>query len=288
VGNWLDWQLRGAGDGDGWAVTAYKLLTQGGEGDAFLGDRPRYVVRAAEIVAESQMDHPVGRGKSHRRAATLRGVQTRDISHSIEAALQGRRLLDHPYYRAWQEGVLTCDDLARYAEQYRHFEQTLPAVLADVAELIPEGVPRQLVESNLEDELSRPRPHIDMFESFAGEVGAVQGVAPTEATQTLVNLYRDGVRRGSVPALAVIAAYESQAAGIAATKASALSQHYDVNLAGTDFWTVHATAEERHAAWTVEALTLLQADADTVQYWANCSVMRWWEFLDERDTDRAA
>ena len=202
--------------------------------------------------------------------------------------MDGIRLLDHPYYQAWQEGELRLQDLKSYAEQYRHFERCLPAVLADAATRMGPGEPRRRVEANLADEMTNPRPHLEMFDDFCTAVGAVDGADPTEATSDLVGLYEDASGKGPTPFLAVVAAYEVQAAGIAAAKADALSVRYDLGEAGTEFWAVHATIEEQHSSWTVEALEALDSSPEEVTRWAQRSARAWWQFLDEREAARAA
>ena len=225
--------------------------------------------------------------RSSVRPATLPGVPTSAIAAAVHRSIKGLRLLDHPYYRGWEEGTLQRQDLTSYAEQYRHFERCLPEVLSAGAAQMADGQPRRLVEANIEDELSNPRPHLDLFDEFASALGALSP-EPTEATGALVGLYRDAAARGPVPLLAVVASYEIQGAEIAATKAAALSQHYDLDGAGIEFWTVHAAVEEQHADWTVGALESLQASSTEVEDWANRSAQAWWQFLDEREARRCS
>lgn len=211
------------------------------------------------------------------------------IDEALSTATDGLRLLDHPYYRAWQTGELRPQDLKGYAEQYRHFEACLPEVLAAAAAGIAQGDRvRDLLERNLSDELSNPRPHIDLFDGFGEAVGAAGGVEATPATSELVRLYRDAAEAGVVQLLAVVGAYECQAADIAATKATALAELYDLGPAGTEFWRVHASIEDQHANWTAQALDALGAGEDEVAQWAGRSARAWWAFLDERDAARAA
>ena len=151
-----------------------------------------------------------------------------------------------------------------------------------VAEKLPSGAARELVAGNLEDELSRPEPHVQLFEGFAAAVGASGPAAPTDATTELVGLYLHAVEQGPIAALAVIAAYEVQAAEVAATKACSLREKYGLGPAATRFWSVHSEMEESHAAWTTEALELLEADAGTVSEWSSRSAEAWWRFLDDR------
>jgi len=61
-------------------------------------------------------------------------IPTESIVRAVVAAnLEGRWLLDHPFYRRWEAGQLSEAELASYAGQYRHVERALPGVLADIA-----------------------------------------------------------------------------------------------------------------------------------------------------------
>ena len=210
------------------------------------------------------------------------------IASAVQSAVSGHHLLGHPYYRAWQDGELAPDDLQRYAEQYRSFESCLPEVLSEAAGRTVPGHARDLIEANLLDETSNPRPHIDLFDDFGTAAGAVDHVEPEHATAELVGLYREAAADGPAALLAVVAAYESQAAEIASTKASALTAHYGFDDKGVAFWAVHAQIEARHAAWTVDALDSLDASPEDVARWADRSARAWWRFLDEREVSRAA
>lgn len=205
-----------------------------------------------------------------------------DVSAAIERSLDGLRLLSHPFYRSWQEGLLAERDLALYAEQYRHFERSLPDVLSAIAADLPAGDARTLVEQNLDDESSQPEPHVILFEGFADAVGARPESDPVHATRDLVGVYAEAVKEGPVPALAVIAAYEAQAGDIATTKAGSLKERYGLKPEATRFWDVHSEMEAAHADWTVEALNTLQADPEVVAEWCARSATAWWSFLDDR------
>ncbi len=210
-----------------------------------------------------------------------------DVEAAFDQAICGRRLLQHPYYQRWQKGLLTIGELGVYAEQYRHVERCLPDVLAATAERLGEGVAGGLVRANLHDEESRPRPHSELFEGFAAAVGASEQAGATTATQELVALYDNAASSGPIAALAVIGAYELQAAEVAATKADSLRRRYGLGPDGTEFWDVHAELEHAHGAWTVEALRLVKAAPDIVLEFATLSASAWWAFLDERDTARS-
>jgi pyrroloquinoline-quinone synthase len=210
-------------------------------------------------------------------------MHTAHIQEALVDALTGRQLLTHPFYRRWEAGTLADGELAAYAEQYRHLEGELPLTLAAVAGQLPAGRARTLVEANLADELGEPAPHAVMFESFARAAGAREDVAPTKATAALLSAIRSAAGRDPVAALSMVAAYEVQAADIAASKADGLRRHYGLDAEGTRFWDVHATQEVAHAGWSTEALAVVDADAAVVHESARVAAEAWWDFLTERE-----
>jgi pyrroloquinoline quinone (PQQ) biosynthesis protein C len=210
-------------------------------------------------------------------------IDTRSL---LDRAANKRRLLDHPFYRAWLAAELTKNDLAQYASQYRHVEQTLPAALEATAAKLPVGHARRLVERTLADERSRPRTHLELLDDFAAAVGANSTGFPSPGTAHLVATYRDAAQAGPVAALAVIGAYEVQAAEVAATKAASLRSQYHLDSAGTQFWDVHARLEESHANWTAEAIAELSPAHEVVDRYATASATAWWAFLDDRQATR--
>jgi pyrroloquinoline quinone (PQQ) biosynthesis protein C len=197
--------------------------------------------------------------------------------------LSGRHLLTHPFYRRWEDGTLADGELAAYAEQYRHIEQALPVTLSAIAAGLPDGRARDLVEANLADELGVPAPHVALFELFAQAAGAGHAVAASAATEALLTAVRAPSSTDPAAALAMVAAYEVQAADIAASKAEGLRRHYGMDAAGTRFWDVHATQEAAHAEWSIDALAALDADPVVVRAAARIAADAWWDFLSERE-----
>lgn len=207
-----------------------------------------------------------------------------DVAGLVYEAIGSRRLLAHPFYRRWEEGRLGEDELAGYAEQYRHVEAALPGVLSTIAAGLPDGRARELTEDNLADELSCPAPHLQLFDAFASAVGSRPGAGPGPATQALVELQVTAARDTPVAGLAVLAAYESQAAEVAATKADGLRRHYGIAGEGARFWEIHASMEATHASWSFDALSEIAEDPEPIAAAADAAAAAWWDFLDERET----
>jgi pyrroloquinoline-quinone synthase len=213
----------------------------------------------------------------------LCAMHTDHIETALADALDGRHLLTHDFYRRWEAGTLADGELAAYAEQYRHIERALPVTLATIASALPAGDARTLVEANLSDEMGTPAPHTELFESFARAAGAADDVAPTPATAALLSAVRVMAASDPAAALAMVAAYEVQAADIAGSKADGLRRHYGMEAGDTLFWDIHTTQEAEHAMWSIEALAALEADPELVRTAARVAADAWWDFLSERD-----
>ena len=67
------------------------------------------------------------------------------LTAAVASSLEGRMLLTHPFYRRWEAGELTSQELAEYAVHYRAFEAVLPAVLAAVVDAICRAGAERLV-----------------------------------------------------------------------------------------------------------------------------------------------
>jgi pyrroloquinoline-quinone synthase len=212
-------------------------------------------------------------------------MSTSGTNSVVEAALVGRRLLDHPFYRRWDAGKVTMDELADYATQYRHFENFLPGFLGALVACLPEGPGRDLVAANLADELGDPLPHIELFERFAGALGAPES-APSPAMSHLLGAHDELIALGARHGLAGFLAYESQAAEVARTKAKGLRTHYGLGQDAVSFWSHHAEVDLRHAEWARDALDSLTPGPERFEASVRKAADAWWAFLDEREAAR--
>jgi pyrroloquinoline-quinone synthase len=204
-----------------------------------------------------------------------------EINDALTTSLSERQLLSHPFYRRWECGQLSREELTSYAEQYRYFETMLPAFLESLSEQLPEGPARDAVLDNLRDETTPPS-HLELFELFATFYDASDaGASP--AMLMLVDAYRKVLEKSPAAALAGLWAYESQGAAIAKSKAEGLRLHYGVDSAAVAFWDAHWLVEEDHAAWTLDALSMLEPNLDQAAIAASLIGGAWWSFLDERE-----
>ena len=208
------------------------------------------------------------------------------LQADLTAALVDRQLLAHPFYRRWEAGTLQPGELGEYAEQYRYFEAELPGILRALLARLEPGSAADLVRRNLSDEESNPEPHVALFAEFADAVGSGDS-PPSTATVRLLETYRQLIESSAGEGLAALVAYEMQAPAIAASKASGLRWHYEIDAVGTRFWDIHATMDHDHARWGIEALVALGTSEGRLIGAARTAAYAWWAFLDDREAAAA-
>lgn len=211
-----------------------------------------------------------------------------ELRAALEAALDGCRLIEHPFYRRWVAGGVGVDEIRAYTAQYRHFEASLPGVLSAAAHGFEEPSAREALERNLADETGASgTSHLELLDRLATAIGT-DPAAPTAATARLVDVYAGLSAQGSVAGTAAVLAYETQVPAIAAAKSTALRAQLGLDREAVAFWDVHAGLDGDHAGWALEALAAAGATPAAVGTAAREAAAAWWGFLDEREALRPA
>jgi pyrroloquinoline-quinone synthase len=178
----------------------------------------------------------------------------------IEAVIEEKSLLKHPFYQAWTMGTLTREDLAYYAQQYYQQEVRFPRYVSAVHSNCPELKTRQMLIENLTHEESGPENHPELWLAFAGAVGASResvqnaemNAGTKECVETFTRLSRADWRSG----LAALYAYEAQQPAVAKTKIEGLKSKYSLDSkAALGFFQVHETMDAWHSESEKNALT---------------------------------
>lgn len=186
-------------------------------------------------------------------------------SAAIDAAVEQRSMLTHPFYQAWEEGTLTKDALRAYAKQYFHHVEAFPRAVSSVHANCPAAAGRRLLAENLAEEegLGQGKDdHASLWLQFAVSLGADEGevraVSVNAETRTLIETFRSLSRRSYASGLAALYAYESQLPGIAKTKIKGLVERYDLDEPrALKFFQVHEVADVEHAEVCRELLDAL-------------------------------
>jgi pyrroloquinoline-quinone synthase len=201
-------------------------------------------------------------------------------SAAIDAAIEQRSMLNHPFYQAWEAGTLSKDALREYAKQYFHHVEAFPRAVSAVHANCPDAKGRRLLAENLAEEegLGEGKDdHASLWLQFAGSLGAdeaeVRAVAVNAETQVLIDAFRSLSRRSYASGLAALYAYESQLPAIARTKIQGLVERYDLDdPRALKFFQVHEAADVEHSDVCRELLDALPADQRAEAHAAACEL----------------
>jgi len=214
-------------------------------------------------------------------------------------------LLCHPFYKAWSAGELTRDDLREYAEDYYPQVEAFPGYLAQLGIRLEEGELRHAVLANMtdekggEDSFGEPeRSHSELWLDFVEGVGGrrIPKRRPVGAVRKLISWFHRISSEGTPEeALAAFYAYESQVPRLAQEKDRVLRERYGADEKTRGYFTLHATADVRHAqAWRTQLEKRVEANPETAKKAlaaAETAAKALWAVLDgfeARRTERTA
>ena len=193
----------------------------------------------------------------------MTGVAAELISQRLDRATADRRLLDHPFYKAWAAGELTVDDLGFYSTQYWRQVETFPAYLRGLAGRLLESHARASVESNLADEIDGD--HAGLWQSFAEGLGRsaseLDSADIEPETAACVDAFIEGTRDRSVAfGLGMIYGYESQTPEVSTTKVEGLREFYGIEDSATEYFELHGELDVAHARELAEVIGEVAGD----------------------------
>lgn len=224
-------------------------------------------------------------------------IRMQDFWNEVEARLRKYDLLCHPFYQAWSAGQLTCADLREYAAQYYHHVAAFPTYLSAFHARLETGDLRRAVLQNLCEEEIAGRSHSDLWLDFAEGMGAdpveAQSSEPIPEICALIGTFRHLACEQPVPAaLAAFYAYESQVPRVAQLKARGLKELYGADAKTCRYFTLHETADVRHAAvWREQLGQSLQKEAGlsgVALRGAEKAALALWQALDGIERQRQA
>lgn len=202
------------------------------------------------------------------------------MSAAIDAAIQQRSMLSHPFYQAWEAGTLTKDALREYAKQYFHHVEAFPRAVSAVHANCPDASGRKLLAENLAEEeglAAGKDDHASLWMGFAASLGAdeadVRGVDVNTETHVLIDTFRKLSRQSYASGLAALYAYESQLPEVARTKIKGLVERYDLDEPrALKFFQVHEFADIEHSDVCRELLDALPEDQREEAHAAACEL----------------
>jgi len=207
------------------------------------------------------------------------------FSKNLNQKLDQHHLLNHPFYKSWNEGKLTREIIKDYAEQYYQHVKAFPRYISATHSLCEDIEKRKILLENLNDEENRDADHPKLWKNFALEMGAdaekIEEVKAEQFTKDLIdNFFKNG-RSSYAEGLASLYTYERQIPEIAETKIQGLKRHYGVNSKeGLEFFVAHKEADVHHRAECEKLLDGLSQEEQAKAEVAALSTAKYlWNFL---------
>ena len=187
-----------------------------------------------------------------------------DLFERLEAVADRWNVLRHPFYRRWECGELTRDELAYYAGEYRHAVVALAGLARTASD---------------EGHAAEEAAHVDLWDDFARSLEAELDRAPRAETTTCVDAWSGSGVEGA----AALFAIESAQPEISKTKLEGLTRWYgfDPQTKGTRYFELHSERDHEHAELSRRVLERTEpADADRIVEAAERALQGNWALLD--------
>ena len=220
---------------------------------------------------------------------TTEPLTTEQLLQRIDAIIEEKSLLKHPFYQKWNEGTLTIDMLRGYAKQYYHQVLAFPTFVSGVHVNGDNVADRQIILENLVEEEQGDDNHPELWLRFSDALGLDRGeVMGSEAfpeTTEMIDTYRNVTKDASfTEGLTALYAYESQTPAVSDTKIDGLKKFYGIDdRRGLQFFLVHSSIDIEHSDVT-RKLVAKHAGEDVNQEKALVAAERsadaLWTFLD--------
>ena len=205
----------------------------------------------------------------------------------IDAQIQSKHLLNHPWYHAWSKGELSIEGLREYAKDYYQHVKAFPTYLSAIhCRCEDAGTRRMLLQNLVEEEAGSPN-HPELWKNFALGLGVtedeLQNHQPSPEMENLVGSFRAICRQQTVAeGIGALYAYESQIPDICVSKIDGLKKFYDrTNPKDWEYFSVHIAADKEHAAQERRLLEthISEENYAAVQSSVNQTLDALWNFL---------
>ena len=207
------------------------------------------------------------------------------FSKELNKKLDQYHLLNHPFYKSWNEGKLTREIIKDYAEQYYQHVKAFPRYISATHSLCEDIEKRKILLENLNDEENRDADHPKLWKNFAIAMGAdaekIEEVKAEQYTSDLIDNFFKYGRSSYAEGLASLYTYERQVPEVADTKIKGLKQHYGVNSKeGLEFFETHKKADVYHRVECEKLLDGLSKEEQEKAEKAALSTAKYlWNFL---------
>lgn len=171
----------------------------------------------------------------------------------LDEVIASHSMLDHPFYRKWNDGRLSLETLQDYVRQYYAHVAAFPAYVSAVHSHCEEIPVRQMLLENLIEEEHGPENHPELWlrlcDGLRVDRSSVKNASLLpETRESVARLKLLTQRENFCEGLAALYSYESQIPEVARTKREGLKKHFGIDdPRAVSFFTVHETADVIHS-----------------------------------------
>ena len=212
------------------------------------------------------------------------------FSQELNKKLDQYHLLNHPFYKSWNEGKLTREIIKDYAEQYYQHVKAFPRYISATHSICEDIVKRKILLENLQDEENPNADHPKLWKNFALAMGAdkdkIEDVKREWFTNDMIENFFHQARKSYAEGLASLYTYERQIPEIAETKIRGLKNFYGVtSKEGLEFFEAHKAADVIHRKECEKLLDALTEEEKSKAEKASMLTARYlWNFLSGMST----
>ena len=212
------------------------------------------------------------------------------FSQELNKKLDQYHLLNHPFYKSWNEGKLTREIIKDYAEQYYQHVKAFPRYISATHSICEDIEKRKILLENLQDEENPNADHPKLWKNFALAMGAdankIEDAKREWFTNDMIENFFHQARKSYAEGLASLYTYERQIPEIAETKIRGLKKFYGVtSKEGLEFFEAHKAADVIHRKECEKLLDALTEEEKEKAEKASMLTARYlWNFLSGMST----
>ena len=212
------------------------------------------------------------------------------FSKKLNKKLDQYHLLNHPFYKSWNEGKLTREIIKDYAEQYYQHVKAFPRYISATHSICEDIEKRKILLENLQDEENPNADHPKLWKNFALAMGAdpdkIENVKREWFTNDMIENFFHQARKSYAEGLASLYTYERQIPEIAETKIRGLKKFYGVtSKEGLEFFEAHKAADVIHRKECEKLLdALTEEEKDKAEKASVLTARYLWNFLSGMST----
>ena len=207
------------------------------------------------------------------------------FSKKLNNKLDQYHLLNHPFYKSWNEGKLNREIIKDYAEQYYQHVKAFPRYISATHSICEDIEKRKILLENLQDEENPNADHPKLWKNFALAMGAdpdqIENVKREWFTNDMIENFFHQARKSYAEGLASLYTYERQIPEIAETKIRGLKKFYGVtSKEGLEFFEAHKAADVIHRKECEKLLdALTEEEKDKAEKASVLTARYLWNFL---------